>query len=78
MPMKKNLSRFMSFVLAFCMAFSLLPAQALAVSANDDPTTWPAPDSKYTAPGKNPMYVYLDYSTDEGIRAGHLVIRERS
>jgi len=73
MPKKKNLNRFMSFLLAFCMALSMLPGQALAVSANDDPTTWPAPDSKYTAPGKNPMYIFLDYSNTEttGIRAGH-------
>ena len=72
MPMKKNLSRFMSFVLASCMALSMLPGQALAASINDDPSTWPAPDSQYTAPGKNPMYVYLDFTNDEGIKAGHL------
>ena len=71
MPKKKNLNRFMSFLLAFCMAVALLPAQALAVSADDDPSTWPAPDSQYTAPGKNPVYIYLDYSTGEGIRGGH-------
>ena len=70
--MRKNLSRFMSFVLASCMALSMLPGQALAASINDDPTTWPAPDSQYTAPGKNPMYVYLDFTNDEGIKAGHL------
>ncbi|MDE7245439.1 MAG: hypothetical protein K2O18_15905 [Oscillospiraceae bacterium] len=62
--MKKNLSRFMSFVLASCMALSMLPGQALAASINDDPSTWPAPDSQYTAPGKNPMYVYLDFTND--------------
>ena len=49
----KNLSRVLSMVLAFCLSVALLPAQAFAATTNDDPTTWPAPDSHYTAPDKN-------------------------
>ena len=74
MPKKKNLSRFMSFLLALCLSVSLLPGQAFAATADpSDHTTWPAPDSQYTAPGKNPMYIYLDYgdAAKTGIRAGH-------
>ena len=45
MPKKKNLSRFMSFLLALCLSVSLLPGQAFAATADpSDHTTWPAPD----------------------------------
>ena len=54
MAKKSCLNRFMSLVLAFCLALTLFPVQAFAASG-DDPTAWPAPDSQYTAPGKNPM-----------------------
>ena len=66
MPKKKNLNRFLSFLLAFCLSVALLPVQALAASSTDNPATWPAPDSKYTAPGGNPVYVWVDFSTDDG------------
>ena len=46
MPKKKNLNRFLSFLLAFCLSVALLPVQALAASSTDNPATWPAPDSK--------------------------------
>ena len=42
----KNLSRVLSMVLAFCLSVALLPAQAFAATKNDDPSTWPVPDSK--------------------------------
>lgn len=41
----KNLSRVMSMILAFCLSVALLPAQAFAATTDDDPATWPAPDS---------------------------------
>ena len=66
MPKKKNFNRFLSFLLAFCLSVALLPAQAFAASPTDNPATWPAPDSKYTAPGGNPVYVWVDFSTDDG------------
>ena len=48
-------------VLALCMVLAMIPGQALAVDEND-PTTWPAPDSQYTAPGFSPVYLFLDLS----------------
>ncbi len=60
----KNLSRVLSMILAFCLSVALLPAQAFAATTNDGPTTWPAPDSHYTAPDKNPVYLMVDF-TDE-------------
>lgn len=60
-------------VLAFCLSVALLPAQALAATKDDDPTTWPAPDSHYTAPDKNPVYLMVDFTDEEngGIAAAH-------
>lgn len=72
----KNLSRVMSMILAFCLSVALLPAQAFAASMDDDPATWPAPDSRYTAPDKNPVYLFLDYTDEDngGIRASHYCV----
>lgn len=69
----KNLSRVLSMVLAFCLSVALLPAQAFAATKDDDPTTWPAPDSRYTAPDKNPVYLMVDFTDDDngGIAASH-------
>ena len=39
MQKTKNLSRVLSMILAFCLSVALLPAQALAATKNDDPTT---------------------------------------
>ena len=60
-------------ILAFCLSVALLPAQAFAATTDDDPATWPAPDSHYTAPDKNPVYLFLDYTDEDngGIRASH-------
>ena len=70
----KNLSRILSMVLAFCLSVALLPAQAFAATKNDDPATWPAPDSIYTAPEKNPVYLMVDFTDEDngGIAASHL------
>ncbi len=69
----KNLSRVLSMILAFCLSVALLPAQALAATKNDDPTTWPAPDSIYTAPDKNPVYLMVDFTDEDngGVAASH-------
>ena len=69
----KNLSRVLSMVLAFCLSVALLPAQAFAATKNDDPATWPAPDSIYTAPDKNPVYLMVDFTDEDngGIAASH-------
>ncbi len=69
----KNLSRVLSMVLAFCLSVALLPAQAFAATKNDDPATWPAPDSIYTAPEKNPVYLMVDFTDEDngGIAASH-------
>ena len=72
----KNLSRVLSMVLAFCLSVALLPAQAFAATRNDDPTTWPAPDSKYTAPDKNPVYLMVDFTDEDngGVAASHYCV----
>ena len=62
---KTKTSRFLGWLLALCMTVALLPTQALASSMDDDPTTWIAPDSQYTAPGKYPVYILLDYTNDD-------------
>ena len=69
----KNLSRVMSMILAFCLSVALLPAQAFAATTNDDPATWPAPDSHYTAPDKNPVYLMVDFTDEDngGVAAAH-------
>ena len=69
----KNLSRVMSMILAFCLSVALLPAQAFAATTDDDPATWPAPDSHYTAPDKNPVYLMVDFTDEDngGIAASH-------
>ena len=69
----KNLSRVMSMILAFCLSVALLPAQAFAAATDDDPATWPAPDSHYTAPDKNPVYLMVDFTDEDngGIAASH-------
>jgi len=61
-------------ILAFCLSMALLPAQAFAATKNDDPTTWPAPDSIYTAPDKNPVYLMVDFTDEDngGVAASHL------
>lgn len=72
----KNLSRVLSMVLAFCLSVALLPAQAFAATKNDDPTTWPAPDSHYTAPDKNPVYLMVDFTDEDngGVAASHYCV----
>ena len=72
----KNLSRVLSMVLAFCLSVALLPAQAFAATKNDDPTTWPASDSHYTAPDKNPVYLMVDFTDEDngGVAASHYCI----
>lgn len=69
----RNLSRALSLVLAFCLSVALLPAQAFAATKDDDPATWPAPDSHYTAPDKEPVYLMVDYTDEEngGVAASH-------
>ena len=69
----KNLSRVMSMILAFCLSVALLPAQAFAAATDDDPATWPAPDSHYTAPDKNPVYLMVDFTDEDngGVAAAH-------
>ena len=69
----KNLSRVMSMILAFCLSVALLPAQAFAATTDDDPATWPAPDSHYTAPDKNPVYLMVDFTDEDngGVAAAH-------
>ena len=64
MPKKKNLNRFMSFLLAFCMALSMLPGQALA---SDDPApvdqpviVEPVAPEEPEDPGIMPMAEFLD------------------
>ena len=71
---KRNLwPRILTWLLVLCLAVGVLPLQAMAISPDDDPSTWPAPDSHYTVQGKNPVYIYLDYSDEDnsGIRASH-------
>ncbi len=69
----KNLSRVLSMILAFCLSVALLPAQAFAATTDDDPATWPAPDSHYTAPDKNPVYLMVDFTDEDngGVAAAH-------
>ena len=69
----KNLSRVMSMILAFCLSVALLPAQAFAATTDDNPATWPAPDSHYTAPDKNPVYLMVDFTDEDngGVAAAH-------
>lgn len=62
---KIKTTRFLGWLLALCMTVALLPIQAFASSMDDDPTTWIAPDSQYTAPGKYPVYILLDYTNDD-------------
>jgi len=63
----ENLRRLLSMVLVFCLSAALLPVQAFAAAKDDDPATWPAPDSQYTAPDKHPVYAFLDMTDpDEG------------
>ena len=70
---KTKTHRILSWLPAMCMIVGLLPAQAFAASIDDDPSTWPAPDEQYTAPDKNPVYLYLDFTDEDngGIRAAH-------
>lgn len=69
----RTFSRVLSMVLAFCLSVALLPAQALAATKEDDPATWPAPDSLYTAPDNEPVYLMVDYTDEEngGVAASH-------
>ena len=72
---KRNLwPRILTWLLVLCLAVGVLPLQAMAISPDDDPSTWSAPDSHYTAQDKNPVYLYLDYSDKDngGIRASHM------
>ena len=73
----KNLSRVMSMILAFCLSVALLPAQAFAATTNDAPTTWPSPDSHYTAPDKNPVYLMVDFTDEDngGVAADMLPLK---
>ncbi len=68
-----RMPRIISWLLALSMAVGMLPVHAFAVSKSDAPETWPAPDSQYTAPGEDPVYLFLDYSdkNDGGIRGEH-------
>ena len=72
-----RMPRIISWFLALSMAAGMLPVQAGAVKRSDPPETWPDPDSRYTAPGEEPVYLFLDYSdeNDGGIRAHHTCLQ---
>ena len=65
--------RLVTWLLTFCLVLGLLPAQAMAATRDDDPSTWPAPDSHYTADGRNPVYLMVDFTDEDkgGIAASH-------
>ena len=65
--------RLVTWLLTFCLVLGLLPAQAMAATTDDDPSTWPAPDSLYTADGRNPVYLMVDFTDEDkgGIAASH-------
>lgn len=69
---RERITRLTSLFSAFLILIGMLPMQALAAYNIDAPETWPAPDSQYTASGKKPVYMLLDYAQNAGIQASHL------
>lgn len=68
--------RVVGWLLALSMAVGMLPVTAAAAASGDAPETWPAPDSRYTAPGEEPVYIFLDYRDEDtgGVLARHTCV----